>query len=39
MFASEAIELGREHAYKEIHDLAEQGLDWRIGPFDCRKRA
>jgi hypothetical protein len=39
MFASEAIDLGREHAHKELHELAEQGVDWRIGPIDCGRRA
>jgi NTE family protein len=35
MFASEAIELGREHAYQELHELDGLNRDWRIGPIDC----
>ncbi len=34
-FASYAIDLGAEHAYKELFELSEMGADWRTGPIEC----
>ena len=34
-FASQAIELGREDAYRELYELSEMGVDWRTDPIAC----